>query len=263
MPNKFDFKGTKLFYDFLRGECTVDMSSSHPLDLPDFKIWTVESHLPKLTEQQAHLILYILQESYKVIPNNFKVCHSCGELFDSTLEGNCCEDESYCDKCSSETPNEKGNIEEYMQRCLKERVEEIAVNLLKKGIGVAATSSYCNLKFEDVKRLWDELLASAEHMPDEKELHLLKSLATLKKRPKLYLGENVNYSNLNSLICGYTMATLRDSNVAYSNILSDIRLEYEQTIANQTYSDEQLFYIFFEVFDEVLKRDYPDIESQL
>lgn len=96
---KLNFEETKKLYDFLRGECDVQVNSLKGVFLPDYTIWTEKSHLPKLTDEQAFLVIYVLQEVYGMIPDTYEQCCYCGELYDSDEEGSCYEEENYCDAC--------------------------------------------------------------------------------------------------------------------------------------------------------------------
>ena len=46
-----------------------------------------KSKLPKLTPIQAWLVIYVLQEHFKVLPEKFEMCNECGRIFDSEIEG--------------------------------------------------------------------------------------------------------------------------------------------------------------------------------
>ena len=79
----------KLFYNFLRGKGHVELKGKDAI-IKDFGVWTKKSHLPELTDKQAFLAIYILQEFYGVIPSTFERCSKCGELYDSEME-DCCD----------------------------------------------------------------------------------------------------------------------------------------------------------------------------
>ena len=67
MKKQLTFEETKEFYDFLRGNCNVKINSLKEVYLPDYRIFTHKSHLPKLTDEQAFLVIDVLQEVYGVI----------------------------------------------------------------------------------------------------------------------------------------------------------------------------------------------------
>lgn len=98
---QLSFEETKQLYDFLRGEGNTRIESLSNVVLPDYNIWTKKAHLPKLTDEQAFLVIYVLQEKYGIIPDTYEQCSCCGELYDSDEEGQCYEEEPYCDTCYS------------------------------------------------------------------------------------------------------------------------------------------------------------------
>ena len=72
------------FYDFLKG--TVP------------KGFEVEP--PKLDEDTAFSIIWMLQEGYGAIPDSFEACKECGFIYDSSQEGVRVFCENYCDNCA-------------------------------------------------------------------------------------------------------------------------------------------------------------------
>lgn len=52
-----------------------------------------------MTDEQAFLVIYVLQEVYGIIPDTYEQCSHCGKLYDSEDEGKCYEEENYCDEC--------------------------------------------------------------------------------------------------------------------------------------------------------------------
>lgn len=96
-----NFNQTKELYDFLRGESGANIENLRNVDftINGTKIWTEKSHLPKLTDEQAFLVLYVLQEAYNLIPDEIEKCSKCGELYDSSAEGTVVDDENYCGDC--------------------------------------------------------------------------------------------------------------------------------------------------------------------
>ena len=99
---KLSFEETQQLYDFLRGEVTVNVNSLNNVYLPDLGIHTMKSHLPKLTDEQAFLVIYVLQENYGLIPDTYEQCSHCGELYDSDEEGHRHNGVLYCDCCYSQ-----------------------------------------------------------------------------------------------------------------------------------------------------------------
>lgn len=102
MNKELNLEETKQLYDFLRGEGHVEIKSGKDIVLKDYNIYTKKSHLPKLTDEQAFLVIYVLQEVYGVIPDSYEQCTNCGGLYDSYEEGNQYHDENYCDSCYNE-----------------------------------------------------------------------------------------------------------------------------------------------------------------
>lgn len=83
---------TKELYDLLRGESEVNIKSNKEVEfeINKSKFYTKKSHLPRMTDEQAFLVIYILQEAYRFeefIPDHYEICSQCGELHDSELEG--------------------------------------------------------------------------------------------------------------------------------------------------------------------------------
>ena len=85
-----------------------------------------KSKLPKLTPIQAWLVIYVLQEHFKVLSEKFEMCDECGRIFDSEIEGIHTDD--------------KVQFEE----------EEIAYGLPIEDLG-KMLCGYC----EDVHRVWE------------------------------------------------------------------------------------------------------------
>ncbi len=68
-----DLEQTKELYEFLKGE------------IPErfiFKTWK-----PKLSEDEAFTVIYVLQEKFHLIPDHFEQCKRCKEIFDMECEG--------------------------------------------------------------------------------------------------------------------------------------------------------------------------------
>lgn len=94
---------TKELYNFLRGESEVNITNKEvEFEINKSKFYTKKSHLPRMTDEQAFLVIYILQEAYrseKFIPDHYEVCSQCGELYDSELEGGIAGEDLRCDVC--------------------------------------------------------------------------------------------------------------------------------------------------------------------
>lgn len=101
--DKLNLEETVELYDFLRGECDVCEDYKRPKNieftLKGNKLYTEKSHLPKLTDEQAFLVIYALQEVYGLIPDTYEKCSSCGNLYDSDEEGKVHDEDNYCDLC--------------------------------------------------------------------------------------------------------------------------------------------------------------------
>lgn len=74
------FEDVDQLYKFLKGEDDLGFT---------FKD---EDYLPKLTDEQAFRIIYVLQERFRTIPDTIEKCDCCGGLFDTECEGYVCED---------------------------------------------------------------------------------------------------------------------------------------------------------------------------
>lgn len=77
---------TKELYDFLQGKSETVCSDVKKLcswhhteiiksiNIKNYNINILESHLPKLTKEQALLVIYVLQKVYHMISDTFKIC---------------------------------------------------------------------------------------------------------------------------------------------------------------------------------------------
>ena len=72
------------FYDFLKGI------------VPEG--YKVEA--PKLDSETAFSIIWMLQEGYGAIPDDFEVCEECGFIYNSGSEGARVYCKNYCDTCA-------------------------------------------------------------------------------------------------------------------------------------------------------------------
>lgn len=102
---------TKELYEFLQGKsktvCTgvKKLYSWHHTEIikfmkiKNYDINTLESHLPKLTAEQAFLIIRVLQKVYHMIPDTFEICDVCKKMYDSDEEGTIIDECHYCDDC--------------------------------------------------------------------------------------------------------------------------------------------------------------------
>jgi hypothetical protein len=105
--NELTLDQVQEFYNFLTGEELI-------------KEVDVES--PKLTNRQAFDIIYILQEHYNIIPQQYELCDECENIYDSSNEGHnydctdcdhdgCC----YLDMCmSGEINNDNIKLKEFI-----------------------------------------------------------------------------------------------------------------------------------------------------
>lgn len=57
---QLSFEETKKLYDFLCGEGNVHTTFSKKVVLSTYNIFTEKSHLPRLTDEQAFLVIYVL-----------------------------------------------------------------------------------------------------------------------------------------------------------------------------------------------------------
>lgn len=70
-----ELEKTEIIYDFLM---TAELPEGFISEVADF---------PKMTADQAFLVIYILQESCGFIPESIEKCDACDELFDSDSSG--------------------------------------------------------------------------------------------------------------------------------------------------------------------------------
>lgn len=84
---QFSLEKTRELYEFLQGKIPDGISLSYP---------------PALTPEQAGSVIYVLQEHFRIIPDNYEQCESCNELFDSNCEGITTDDGQICEACSDD-----------------------------------------------------------------------------------------------------------------------------------------------------------------
>lgn len=63
------------FYDFLTGQSIPDRISMEP------------SYKPKLTAEQAHSVIWFLQEHFSVLPDHIEQCDTCKIWYNSWSQG--------------------------------------------------------------------------------------------------------------------------------------------------------------------------------
>lgn len=78
---------TQELYEFLKG------------GIPEG--FTLKTWKPKLSEDEAFTIIYVLQEKFHLIPDHFENCARCKEIFDMECEGTHYEDPgiNLCEGC--------------------------------------------------------------------------------------------------------------------------------------------------------------------
>lgn len=56
---------------------------------------------PKMSAEKAFHIIWYLQEQLRIIPDNFEMCNSCKNIYDTHREGHHCEEceKFFCDSC--------------------------------------------------------------------------------------------------------------------------------------------------------------------
>ena len=81
------------FYAFLRGE------------IPE-QIHLPRGHKPKMSQKQAHSVIWYLQEHFPIIPDTIEQCDFCFNFFDSNSEGGYWQTKGkcFCDSCRYEVP---------------------------------------------------------------------------------------------------------------------------------------------------------------
>jgi len=76
------------FYEFLQGK------------IPE-AITIPESSQVRLTEKQAFIVIWYLQEHLRILPDHIERCDNCGDLYDTHSSGTYCEAhrKHYCGGC--------------------------------------------------------------------------------------------------------------------------------------------------------------------
>lgn len=96
---------------------------------------------------------------------------------------------------------------------------------------------------------------------DKKTEEILRVLFAMEKRPGMYFGKNVTYSALCSFLAGYGLGTrvqAEGDEISWSaGIESEVRIKLDQVTKGEEYTEEELFYKFFEVLHAVLEEKYP------
>ena len=93
---------------------------------------------------------------------------------------------------------------------------------------------------------------------DEKTLEIARTLLAMKKRPGLYFGSNPTYSCLSSFLAGYGFGTRTGEEIYWSKMSTNVNREFQKKIDGHTFSDREQFNLYLEVFETVLRRDYPE-----
>lgn len=70
--NEVTIDEVRELYEFLQGRVPNSLTIKHP---------------PKLSKKRAFLIIWYLQEYFRILPDHFEQCSVCGELYDSYSEG--------------------------------------------------------------------------------------------------------------------------------------------------------------------------------
>jgi len=73
------FEKTEEFYNFLQGE------------IPESIHLVNENKKIELDKEKAFLIIWYLQEHFRIIPDNIEKCNACDDLFDTQSQGGYCE----------------------------------------------------------------------------------------------------------------------------------------------------------------------------
>ena len=98
-------------------------------------------------------------------------------------------------------------------------------------------------------------------MEDRKTKEILRILHTMHKRPGLYFGteDKRSYFALRMFLAGYECGTRKvgEEELHWSIMDQEVWRELQSRTDGKVFSDQELFDIFFEALELVLKRDYP------
>lgn len=93
---------------------------------------------------------------------------------------------------------------------------------------------------------------------DDGTLLVVKTLLGMKHRPGMYFGKDKNITCLRSWISGYLMAMFKQGEKMYwCEMQLDVELEYERRTKDKDYSNEELFDIYLESLEDILRNRYP------
>ena len=94
---------------------------------------------------------------------------------------------------------------------------------------------------------------------DAKTEEVVRILQSMHVRPGMYFGKQRSYITLRAFLAGYGAGTRLpgEEECYWSKSLGfEVDEEVMRMTEGKNYSDEEMFYKFFEAFDLVLKRDY-------
>ncbi len=114
--DKFTIEQTQELYEFLKG------------GIPEG--FTLKTWKPKLSEDEAFTIIYILQEKFKLIPDHYEQCKRCKEIFDMECGGrhfddpginlgDCCMDQIFYRESSQDADTLEKAVKEWHSNSIK------------------------------------------------------------------------------------------------------------------------------------------------
>lgn len=122
------------------------------------------------------------------------------------------------------------------------------------GKSITMSSDY-NLSFDE-----DEECKLKVVPEDAKTREVVRILQSMHVRPGMYFGKTRSYIALRSFLFGYG-AGVRAQGEEECYWSTDLGYEVDEMffseVKDKDYSDEELFNKFFEVFDNVIRNDYP------
>lgn len=92
---------------------------------------------------------------------------------------------------------------------------------------------------------------------DDETLFIVKSLLNMKRRPGMYFGKEKSILCLKYWLIGFQMAMIKMGKEIYWNEMrGEIERAYDTKVKGQEYSDEELFDVYLDTFEDILRSNY-------
>lgn len=97
-------------------------------------------------------------------------------------------------------------------------------------------------------------------VPEDRETEeLLKMLLRMKRSPELFFGKNRKISLLKYYVFGFECAArLRNKSMGWNHIHEKLLQEYTRATNGKDYSEEELFQLYLDILERVLRCDFPE-----